>query len=390
MNLETKLESRLWEAVRVSAEARQFTNAVLDGIHFLSDVIRERSGLEGDGASLVGQAFGGASPKLKVNRLQTESEQNVQRGVEALLRGVYQAIRNPRSHGVSQDDERDATAILLFLDYLLRIVDESKSPFSLPSIVTRVLDAGFVPSARYADLLVEEIPAGKRLLVCREIFVGRSGADSTKLKHFFTSILPKLTPEDRADIAQLVSEELRQSDDDDLIRFVLGAFPSEFWLELSEIARLRSEHKMIQSVATGRHDSKSGKIKAGVFGTWLTLILKEMTLKTELWTAIGKKLRSTDVAEQNYAFEYFAPKMDGVLDAPSPALRAWIVKGIREGDERFRSLAESWSYSSDNTGQRDAEDPWRKPFTKALEEFKPALEPLPEPVSELTDDDIPF
>jgi uncharacterized protein (TIGR02391 family) len=97
MNLETTIQPRLWDVIRASIESRNFSAAVLDAIHFLSDVIRERSGLEGDGVALIGAAFGGNSPKLKVNRLQTESEQNVQRGVESLLRGVFQAIRNPRS-----------------------------------------------------------------------------------------------------------------------------------------------------------------------------------------------------------------------------------------------------------------------------------------------------
>ena len=107
MNLETSLEPRLWEAVRANIETRNFTGAILDGIHLLSDIIRERSGLEGDGVQLIGAAFGGASPKLKVNRLQTETEQNVQRGTEAMLRGLYQAIRNPRSHGAHEDDEQE-------------------------------------------------------------------------------------------------------------------------------------------------------------------------------------------------------------------------------------------------------------------------------------------
>ena len=87
MNLETRLDPRLWEAVRTSLEVRKFTAAILDGIHLLSDVIRERSKLEGDGVALIGAAFGSMAPKLKVNRLITESEQNVQKGVEALLRG---------------------------------------------------------------------------------------------------------------------------------------------------------------------------------------------------------------------------------------------------------------------------------------------------------------
>lgn len=158
MNLETTIQPRLWEVIRGSIEPRNFSAAVLDAIHFLSDVIRERSGLDGDGVALIGAAFGGSSPKLKVNRLQTESEQNVQRGVESLLRGVFQAIRNPRSHGTYPDGEKDAVAILLFLDYLLRIVDQSRSPFSLAAFVGRVLDPDFVPTERYAALLVKEIP----------------------------------------------------------------------------------------------------------------------------------------------------------------------------------------------------------------------------------------
>jgi hypothetical protein len=39
MNLETKLEPRLWEAARASLEARNYTAAILDGMHLLSDVI---------------------------------------------------------------------------------------------------------------------------------------------------------------------------------------------------------------------------------------------------------------------------------------------------------------------------------------------------------------
>jgi len=36
--------------------------------------IRERTGLESDGINLIGQAFGGKAPKLRVNKLVTESE----------------------------------------------------------------------------------------------------------------------------------------------------------------------------------------------------------------------------------------------------------------------------------------------------------------------------
>jgi uncharacterized protein (TIGR02391 family) len=252
MNLETALEPRLWNAVRASIEARKYTAAILDGIHLLTDVIRDRSGLEGDGVALVGAAFGGTSPKLKVNRLQTESEQNVQRGMEAMLRGLYQAVRNPRSHDAHQDSEQDARALLLFIDYLLRMVDKSGTPFSVQTIVARVLDPDFVASDRYASILVKEIPHKKRLAVCREVFARRKEVDREKVKFFFSAILSQMPSEDVAEVDTTVSQELRETSDEDTIRFVLGAMPASMWPRLDEAARLRIENKLIQSVKEGK------------------------------------------------------------------------------------------------------------------------------------------
>ncbi len=95
MNLETRLDARPWAAVQVSYEKRNYTNAILDSIYLLTDVIRQKSGLEGDGAALVGQALGGTAPKLKLNKLQTESDRNIQSGVEQLLRGVLPSGSQP-------------------------------------------------------------------------------------------------------------------------------------------------------------------------------------------------------------------------------------------------------------------------------------------------------
>ena len=42
-----------------------FTGAIQDSMYFLGDLIRDRSGLEGDGVALVGKAFGGRRPVLE-------------------------------------------------------------------------------------------------------------------------------------------------------------------------------------------------------------------------------------------------------------------------------------------------------------------------------------
>lgn len=170
MNLEGKISERLWAEIKSNYEGRNFTNAILDSIYFLSEIIREKTGLETDGVSLAGQAFGGKNPKLKVNKLQTESELNVQQGIEQILRGIYQAFRNPRSHEKYNDTQEDADSIIVFIDYLLKIIDQSKSPFSKADFIPRIFDSSFVTSERYSALLIEEVPVKQRLDIFLEVF----------------------------------------------------------------------------------------------------------------------------------------------------------------------------------------------------------------------------
>ncbi len=383
MNLETKLDRRLWDAIRSSVEGRNFKSAVLDAIHVLTDVIRERSGLEGDGVALVGAAFGGSSPKLKVNRLQTESERNVQSGTEAMLRGLYQAIRNPRSHEQFLDNDRDAQAIILFIDYLLRIVDQSRSPFSLPTIVARVLDPDFVPSERYSTLLVNQIPTRKRLAVCHDVFARREEADPQKVRYFFGTILKHMAAEEVGEFCALLSDELRRTDDDDTIRFVLCCFPSSMWPDVDEDSRLRIENKLINSVRDGRWWRGDESSVQGSLGTWATNIADKMILKGELWLCVFGKLGSADRAEQDYVFQFFMQHVEHFFPTPPPALIRRINEGLRAGDVRFRDRALVWE--SDFAGQRDPADPWRQAFAEALTAFteRPEAE-LPCP------DEMPF
>jgi uncharacterized protein (TIGR02391 family) len=79
MNIENELEERLWLAKKGKYENRDYKGAVLDAIYFIGDLIREKAALDDDGVALIGQAFGGTNPIMKVNKMQTESDRNEQR-----------------------------------------------------------------------------------------------------------------------------------------------------------------------------------------------------------------------------------------------------------------------------------------------------------------------
>jgi len=210
MNLETEIDRELWQAVRRSYESQVWSNAVLDSIHYLSDVLRAKSGLQSDGTALVGQALGGKAPKLRLNRLETQSEKDVQAGVEQLLRGIYQSIRNPRSHERLEDTQVDADALIVFVNYLLKLIGHARAVFSIDECVGRILDKNFVSNERYATLLVEEIPARNRLQVALTVFHRKSEGDGEKLRYYFDAVIAKLSDEEGKELFQAISTELRR------------------------------------------------------------------------------------------------------------------------------------------------------------------------------------
>lgn len=378
MNLETKLDSRVWEAVRNSFEENNFTGAILDAIYFLSELIREKTGLEADGTALIGQAFGGKSPKIKINRLQSESDWNIQNGTEQILRGIYMAIRNPRSHEKYTDSEEDARAIIFFLNYLVKIVDKSKTPFSKNVFLQRVLDPDFVKKDRYAELLVSEIPKKKRLVIAFEVYRNKQKGDGQKLRYFFQALFKLLEEEEKQQLYDVISEELKTTNDTDIMRTVIQAFPSE-WKRIHEVARLRVENKLIDSIKDGTYSISEDKCFDGSFGTWASNIYGQFTLKYEVLSVVVNHLESTNQLKQDYALHYHFPYLDVLVNKPSARFIQVVNKAIEDGDKRFYDAVEdSFTLSS---------DVWTKPFEKSIKEFKEVKPPFSPPIS---DEEIPF
>lgn len=158
MNMSNMLKDELWDAIKNSYLNEDYTTSILNAISYIRDTIREKSNLEFDGVDLINQAFNEKNPKIKVNSLKTKNDKNIQKGLRELLIGVYTHIRNPRSHDKYKDTKEDAVSIILFINYLLKTIDDSKSYFSIDSFIDSVYDEYFVQTEEYAKGLVNEIP----------------------------------------------------------------------------------------------------------------------------------------------------------------------------------------------------------------------------------------
>ena len=105
----------------------RYRDAVFNSIVAVFDLIRRRSGVDKDGAQLIGEVFSLDTPKLIFSELDTESGKNDQKGFIQILQGAYLGIRNPKAHSLITDlDQAKAAQYLVFASLLARRISEAK------------------------------------------------------------------------------------------------------------------------------------------------------------------------------------------------------------------------------------------------------------------------
>ena len=103
-----------------------YANAVENAFKCLNNAVKEKSGLSADGDGLMTQAFGARSPILKLNSLQSQSDQNEQKGYMQIFAGVMAGIRNPRAHEHEiVDDPEVALEMIIIANHLIRKLENS-------------------------------------------------------------------------------------------------------------------------------------------------------------------------------------------------------------------------------------------------------------------------
>lgn len=393
MNLQTSIRSDLWLSISNSYLKENYTPAILDAMHHLSSVLRDKTGVDGDGASLVGQALGGDSPRLRVNKLQTETERSVQKGMEHLLRGLYLAVRNPRGHEQIEDSKDTADAIICFIDYLLNVLAEAQEPFTLSGFLEGVFDPDFVSSGRYAELLVNDIPVNKRLDTLIEVFRQRSEGDGRKLAFVVSAIIAKLNTDQVDQFLIMVSDELKVVRDEPSIRSVLQLLPPGLWPRLSEAARLRIENRLLRSIREGTAHPNSNRVSGGALGTWARAFLPHFSNKDDLARVLAEKLEHSDSDERRYVLRYFM----GVL--PAVVVNSWYVercinaicKSVRDNEDDAINGLKDWI--------QGYPERWQRTFVTKLNDLtdpnQPAIylsdgTPFLRSVDDISEEDIPF
>lgn len=99
----SKLESRnihpkIYEYCNSELITENYFHSAFEAVKSIAEEIRKRTNLTLDGGELIDRAFSVTNPLIKINSLQTETEQSEQKGFSNLIKGVFGMFRNITAH----------------------------------------------------------------------------------------------------------------------------------------------------------------------------------------------------------------------------------------------------------------------------------------------------
>lgn len=376
MTVRNEIDAELWEAIQKNYESENYTGSILDAVFKLTDIIRNKTGLDGDGASLIGQAFGGDNPQIKLNKLQTDSEKDIQRGIQEILRGIYTGIRNPRSHDAMVDDKLSANAIIVFINYLLKLIDQSKLRFNETDFLKRVFDPYYVKTEEYSNLLVQDIPKRQRANIAIQTILRRNEGDIYAVGYFLGSLFNQLESTEVSRVYKAISDELRMTTDQKDIRYLVHICPAKYWKRIETSVRIRTESILYNDFSNGSYDKATDDCgEQGALATWIEIDHLMNFGELETWTRQAVNMMQSDDEEVvSYVKEYFWSKICTVNRTNiSWSLKYYFQKGLTDNNQEIISqLKDIIEWEEDH--------PWWKVFEKELAshpEIKYDLDKLP-------------
>lgn len=121
------LHPEVERAVSTLFKDGHYANAIEDACKVLDALVKMRSGkFDLSGTELMQTVFSPKNPILRFNDGATETERSEQQGMMFLYAGAMLAFRNPRAHGLIEDDPETAVQVISFIGFLANELDKAR------------------------------------------------------------------------------------------------------------------------------------------------------------------------------------------------------------------------------------------------------------------------
>ncbi len=122
---------RVKEIARKPFVEGNYVHAVFEATKVLEERLKRITGIDKTCRSLVQESLGGESPRVRFNRLQSQSEKDEQKGLQLIAEGICAAFRNPKGHepmdaSTVQINAAEALDQLAIISYILKRIDQAE------------------------------------------------------------------------------------------------------------------------------------------------------------------------------------------------------------------------------------------------------------------------
>jgi uncharacterized protein (TIGR02391 family) len=115
------IHSKIYEYCNAELITENYFHSVFEAVKSIAEEIRKRTNLTLDGGELIDKAFAISNPLVKINSLQTETEESEHKGFSNLIKGVFGMFRNTTAHSpniiwtITEDEALDIMTTISFI-----------------------------------------------------------------------------------------------------------------------------------------------------------------------------------------------------------------------------------------------------------------------------------
>ena len=303
----------LKESIKMHYDNKDYTEVVRDAILCLMSEIRKKSDLQNsDGVDLINKAFSEKNPIIKINKMQTETEKNKQKGVMNMSKGLVEYFRNPMSHSKQNYTKKVADAILVIVDeILLEEISQSKSLNSIEELYLEAINDLSPSTSRYAKIFVNSIPNNKEYELLIELFNNRNELKKEKMI-IVNELIKKITKEEFDEYCSNIEKELYGQITEDSIINLLKFISDDVWINLSDFCKTEIEELVFEDINNCKiyidyytNEDEIKVEKGNIFDNSLHII-NNFSNKIDIYKIIYKKMDESKENEE--IFDYYIEK----------------------------------------------------------------------------------
>lgn len=325
MQIKEYIREDLWQAIQKHYEAEDYTEALRDASFLMKDILQVKSGeYDKDNAKLVDAVLSGQDPVLKINNFSTQTEKDMQNGIALSVKGIFMHVRNPISHEKISYTQEDTNAILMYINYLIRQIDQSGGLSLIEEWLPLVQKESFTDTEEYAKELIKEVPKKKVYELLEAIYEIRDDLPQWKLQFFIKELVGKLTQAEKTAFTNKLNVDLAQVEGDYKLSMFFHYFAEHFYLSLKKVVRLRIEDIILQGICNGElvKDKVTGEYSS--VATWANRFINSFDTKEKCKQALYNKVLENE-KQRAYTLKYFYDYVnlgdEKVLDAMEDQLK---------------------------------------------------------------------